>query len=56
MKRGSPFQTDVEFLHGSILTTSWESGDVVFCHGTCFSDKYVVDLVKTLMCVEAMDA
>lgn len=41
VRRGSPFQTDIEFLHASILTTSWENGDVVFCHGTCFSDKCV---------------
>lgn len=40
MKRGSQFQTDIEFLHASILTSSWENGDLVFCHGTCFSDKY----------------
>ncbi|TYZ62281.1 hypothetical protein PybrP1_011400 [[Pythium] brassicae (nom. inval.)] len=36
---GNPFQTDIEFLHASLLTTSWDKGDVVFCHGTCFSDK-----------------
>uniref|UniRef100_K3WX18 Histone-lysine N-methyltransferase, H3 lysine-79 specific n=1 Tax=Globisporangium ultimum (strain ATCC 200006 / CBS 805.95 / DAOM BR144) TaxID=431595 RepID=K3WX18_GLOUD len=30
VKRGNPFQTDVDFIHGSILTTSWENGDMIF--------------------------
>ncbi|GAB9462799.1 hypothetical protein Gpo141_00000282 [Globisporangium polare] len=44
VKRGNLFQTDIEFLHASILTTSWENGDLVFCHGTCFSDKEWADI------------
>ncbi|KAE9047716.1 hypothetical protein PR001_g310 [Phytophthora rubi] len=32
-------KTDINFITGSLLTTKWEDGDVVFCHGTCFNDK-----------------
>ncbi|RMX62796.1 hypothetical protein DD238_007919 [Peronospora effusa] len=32
-------QTDIDFITGSLLTSKWEDGDVVFCHGTCFDDK-----------------
>ncbi|KAJ8569076.1 hypothetical protein ON010_g6186 [Phytophthora cinnamomi] len=32
-------KTDIDFVTGSLLTTKWEDGDVVFCHGTCFNDK-----------------
>lgn len=32
-------KTDIDFITGSLLTTKWEDGDVVFCHGTCFNDK-----------------
>ncbi|KAG3032200.1 hypothetical protein PC121_g4075 [Phytophthora cactorum] len=31
-------KTDIDFITGSLLTTKWEDGDVVFCHGTCFND------------------
>jgi hypothetical protein len=33
-------KTDIDFISGSLLTTKWADGDVVFCHGTCFNDKY----------------
>jgi SAM-dependent methyltransferase len=29
---------DIDFVHGSFLTTSWADADVIFCHGTCLSD------------------
>ncbi|RLN51892.1 hypothetical protein BBJ29_005765 [Phytophthora kernoviae] len=32
-------KTDIDFITGNLLTTKWEGGDVVFCHGTCFNDK-----------------
>ncbi|ETL44339.1 hypothetical protein L914_05360 [Phytophthora nicotianae] len=32
-------KTDIDFITGSLLTTKWEDGDVVFCHGTCFNDQ-----------------
>ncbi|CAH0479495.1 unnamed protein product [Peronospora belbahrii] len=32
-------QTDIDFITGSLLTSKWVDGDVVFCHGTCFDDK-----------------
>ncbi|CAI5742285.1 unnamed protein product [Peronospora destructor] len=32
-------QTDIDFITGSLLTSKWEDGDVVYCHGTCFDDK-----------------
>ncbi|KAI9994089.1 hypothetical protein PInf_016653 [Phytophthora infestans] len=33
-------KTDIDFMIGDLLTTKWEDGDVVFCHGTCFNDEY----------------
>ncbi|EEY65502.1 uncharacterized protein PITG_16814 [Phytophthora infestans T30-4] len=32
-------KTDIDFMIGDLLTTKWEDGDVVFCHGTCFNDE-----------------
>lgn len=32
-------KTDIDFISGSVFTTKWEDGDLVFCHGTCFSDQ-----------------
>lgn len=38
--------TDIEFIEGSLLSTKWENGDVVFCHGTCFNDQYVLNRIS----------
>ncbi|RLN52231.1 hypothetical protein BBJ28_00010614 [Nothophytophthora sp. Chile5] len=44
-KQKSPLlRTDIDFITGSLLTTKWEDGDVVFCHGTCFNDKEWKDI------------
>uniref|UniRef100_M4BSD8 Histone-lysine N-methyltransferase, H3 lysine-79 specific n=1 Tax=Hyaloperonospora arabidopsidis (strain Emoy2) TaxID=559515 RepID=M4BSD8_HYAAE len=32
-------KTDIDYIAGDLVTSKWEDGDVVFCHGTCFDDK-----------------
>ncbi|CEG48323.1 hypothetical protein F443_05549 [Plasmopara halstedii] len=44
-------KTDIDFIAGSVLTTNWEDGDVVFCHGTCFSDQ---DWIKISVAAEKL--